>query len=507
MTPEKQERHGSEAGPSDEECISRTANGDASAFAILWRRHSGAAYAVARSYHTLDADDLVSESFAKVLRAIRNGGGPEVSFRAYLFTTIRNTAATQLKNVTALSIDRDFDPDTFDELAIEAPDVSVDSVSTRAFRQLPERWQKVLWLVGVEGLSPVEAAPHLALSPNGVSALAMRARKALRREMVVMASADLPEDSPCRPALLAKVGALPNDPAVASTSSREHSIDTCNQCRAILGEQTAGRASISIAILVAAIGSGAISNLVPNGAVTMATPVTISASGVGLPAVEPTSSASLSTSSIANVTATKVIAGLAVIAAAYLALVSIPSEQASTPRDDTAVEVFPDTSPGEPTAPTQEPEPTVSAAPFPPDRRAPEPATPRQQPSGLGNGAAPQFELVPQPLGLPVAISGLGTPGWTVEAFVTQVSVGVMMADSRDSPIPDDPAMCPRPPGSESASVYSTGPLPSASWKLTFWNLQPGSYTVVVVECVRTPDSLVASVSSTPISFTSRTDT
>ncbi|MFP3686343.1 hypothetical protein SB847_21820, partial [Bacillus sp. SIMBA_026] len=52
----------------------------------------------------------------------------------------------------------------------------------KAFRSLPERWQAVLWYLDVERMKPAAVAPILGLSPNAVSALALRAREGLRRE-------------------------------------------------------------------------------------------------------------------------------------------------------------------------------------------------------------------------------------------------------------------------------------------------------------------------------------
>jgi hypothetical protein len=49
-----------------------------------------------------------------------------------------------------------------------------------AYDSLPERWRTVLWQVEVERRKPQELAEALGLSPNGVSALAYRARAALR---------------------------------------------------------------------------------------------------------------------------------------------------------------------------------------------------------------------------------------------------------------------------------------------------------------------------------------
>ena len=46
---------------SDGALIERTRRGDRAAYGELWQRHSGSARTVARSYSSLDPDDLVAE--------------------------------------------------------------------------------------------------------------------------------------------------------------------------------------------------------------------------------------------------------------------------------------------------------------------------------------------------------------------------------------------------------------------------------------------------------------
>src|SRR6476469_7012307 len=78
-------------GPSDAELITAVRSGDTSAFGPLYDRHVGAARALARQLtrDPNEADDLVSEAFAKVLSVVQAGGGPDVAFRAYLLTALR----------------------------------------------------------------------------------------------------------------------------------------------------------------------------------------------------------------------------------------------------------------------------------------------------------------------------------------------------------------------------------------------------------------------------------
>lgn len=168
-------------GPADHELVRRTRRGDRAAYAELWRRHHHAGLRVARAVTHRDADDIVAEAFARILRIVLAGGGPEAAFRPYLYTTIKNVAASQGRATKEFAIDDLevlLDPgEAEDEVAISALD---RSLTAHAFRSLPERWQTVLWYTEVEGLDPHEAAPLLGLSANATAALSFRAREGLR---------------------------------------------------------------------------------------------------------------------------------------------------------------------------------------------------------------------------------------------------------------------------------------------------------------------------------------
>src|SRR5262245_6167107 len=75
---------------SDAELISQVRAGDIDAYGMLYDRHRDAAHRLARQLASSgEADDLVSESFAKVLPILQEGRGPDISFRAYLLTCVR----------------------------------------------------------------------------------------------------------------------------------------------------------------------------------------------------------------------------------------------------------------------------------------------------------------------------------------------------------------------------------------------------------------------------------
>ena len=141
---------------SDGALIERTRGGDRGAYGELWRRHAPSARTVARSFSSLDPDDLVAESFTRIYDAILAGRGPTGAFRPYLFTTVRNTAASwgRARHETTLETLESFeDPATSESATLDALD---RSTTAQAFRSLPTRWQEVLWYSEVEGMQPEE---------------------------------------------------------------------------------------------------------------------------------------------------------------------------------------------------------------------------------------------------------------------------------------------------------------------------------------------------------------
>ena len=169
----------------DADLILRTRSGDTEAFGELWRRHYPSGIAVARSVtSSIDPDDLVQESYTRIYQAIVKGGGPNGSFRAYLFTSIRNTAAAwgRSRREDAMDeLDTVADPDSTDQASNDALD---RSLTAQAFRSLPTRWQEVLWYTEIEQMRPNEVAPLLGMKSGAVSQLAFRAREGLREAWI-----------------------------------------------------------------------------------------------------------------------------------------------------------------------------------------------------------------------------------------------------------------------------------------------------------------------------------
>ena len=167
---------------SDVELVALTRGHDAHAYEELWRRHRPAALAAARRITLrFDSEDLVSESFARVLRAILAGGGPHSAFRAYLITTIRNVA-TNWARAQPVNASLESIPEVADGTDQIARIDRLDSLA-RALEVLPERWRTALWYSEIEGLTHKEMAALFNIRPSAVAMLTMRARRGLLRAL------------------------------------------------------------------------------------------------------------------------------------------------------------------------------------------------------------------------------------------------------------------------------------------------------------------------------------
>jgi RNA polymerase sigma factor (sigma-70 family) len=245
---------------SDEALIEHTRAGDQRAFAELWRRHFRSGARVARQFtSSIDADDLVSEAYTRIYQRVLAGGGPTGAFRPYLYTTIRNLASTWGAASKDVQVDdiADFeDPDTLEDPAALALD---RTLTARAFRSLPERWQSVLWYTEVEGMDPHEVAPLLGMSANGVAALSYRAREGLRKAWLQAHINDATASGECQ-WTISRIGEHARKGLSARDSERMAShLATCTKC-AIISEEVdevgSRLALVMVPILLGGIAGG-----------------------------------------------------------------------------------------------------------------------------------------------------------------------------------------------------------------------------------------------------------
>jgi RNA polymerase sigma factor (sigma-70 family) len=161
--------------PSDAELIVAVRSGDRNAYGLLYERHLAAARAQARQLtrSVADADDLVSDAFAKVFAILQTGRGPDHAFRAYLLTTVRNRLYQRMRQDRRLQLSDDMAQHDEGVPWSDPMEAELDSsLAARAFAMLPGRWQTVLWQSEVEGQSTAEIGQRLGVRPNAVAALA-----------------------------------------------------------------------------------------------------------------------------------------------------------------------------------------------------------------------------------------------------------------------------------------------------------------------------------------------
>lgn len=170
----------------DEDLLIEVRQGDATAYAELYRRYEREATAFARSLvGSQDAGDVVGEAFTKMLNALHRGHGPVDNPVRYLMVSVRTSAATlRGRHVRDRSLDErirgvDRGADSGRGTEVEAA-AQADEHLVRAFRSLSSKRRQVLWWSEVEALSPSEIGVRLGINAAAASALTYRARKALR---------------------------------------------------------------------------------------------------------------------------------------------------------------------------------------------------------------------------------------------------------------------------------------------------------------------------------------
>ena len=275
---------GATATASDEGLVALARAGDRGAFAALWRRHAASGLKVARQFtSSIDPDDLVAEAYTSIYRQVLAGGGPDGAFRPYLYTTIRNLAnrwGRSMRDVSVEDIDEFEDPAAYDDPVTVALD---RTLTARAFRNLPERWQAVLWYTEVEGMDPHEVAPILGISANSVAALSYRAREGLRKAWLQAHVSDARLAGECRWALdhlgeHARHGLSPRD-----ADRLDRHLASCTKCSIVAEEVDEVGSRLALVLLPLLLGGTA------GGAwLTMAgAPASASAATLAAPAMPP----------------------------------------------------------------------------------------------------------------------------------------------------------------------------------------------------------------------------
>ncbi|MEV6829695.1 sigma-70 family RNA polymerase sigma factor [Amycolatopsis sp. NPDC051102] len=456
------------SGKSDAELIAEVRSGEIASYGTLYERHTGAAHNLARQLarSSSEADDLVSEAFAKVLDTLRGGKGPDTAFRAYLLTALRHTAYDRTRKERRVDLNEDMTEvggAAAEALSVPFSDTAVAglerTMAAKAFARLPERWQAVLWHTEIEQQSPAEVAPLLGLTANGVSALAYRAREGLRQAYLQVHLQENAEER-CR-ACAERLGAWTRD----GLSKRERAqveshLDECENCRALAAELADVNGGLRAIIAPIVLGGAALGYLATIGAAkaSAATAAAAGAAAAGAAAAGGKAGAAAGAAAagprqFAGVAAS----GAAVIAAVVIALaagggtqeipvaaqVPPPSAQPVQPPAPKPQPPAPPASPAPPAAPATPsvepaappvapPAPPAPPAPAPPAPPSPAPAPPAPAPPSMSATTPPDgVELSPgTAANLPITVRNDGGSPSEPVAVALKLPPGVHAVDT-----------------------------------------------------------------------------
>lgn len=217
---------------SDADLIAAVREGDTASYGVLYERHLVAAKRAASclANSAAEREDLVADAFTRVLRALRDGGGPNEEFRAYLLVTMRNAAISTHRGATVslyANVPETYLPRPGGDPVLNKWDAMT---AAAAFASLPERWRTVLWHTEVEDESPAEIAPLLGMRPNGVAALAYRAREGLRQAYLRAHLPDV-ESRECQATVAKLAGWVRRSVPVPLGRKISKHLEVCADCR------------------------------------------------------------------------------------------------------------------------------------------------------------------------------------------------------------------------------------------------------------------------------------
>ena len=245
------------AAMDDSALVAMVRRGRLHGYSTLFRRHYPSAVNYARQFvGGIEAQDVAQEAFLRVLRAMREGGGPREEFVAYLLRTVRNLCTDIVRRRREVPVD-DVESTLANLPSSDDVEAGLDrGLVTTAFRALPEKWQEVLWLTEVEGHAPRTLAAHYQISAGAVAQLSRRAREGLRSAWLqahISSAAPEPRCVPTRSVLGEFERGLLSPGRVGRV---EEHLRTCAPCAAALAELRTVSRRTRVALLPVFLGSG-----------------------------------------------------------------------------------------------------------------------------------------------------------------------------------------------------------------------------------------------------------
>ena len=180
----------------------------------------------------------MGEVFARLLQAIERGRGPDHTFAAYVFASVRHECVRIERRRSREALDRAA-PHPVDQrgAAVDhAAGVAEAAVVRAAFASLPGEMRDILRLTEVDQLPQQEIATRLAADPGTVATRALRARRALGsaylRQHVGIGGHRLPPGSGCQDTRSHIASFLRGTTGSRRRGRIEEHLATCAGCRA-----------------------------------------------------------------------------------------------------------------------------------------------------------------------------------------------------------------------------------------------------------------------------------
>ncbi len=216
---------------SDAELIKAVRSGNAAAYATLHERHIAAARILARRLvpSTAEAEQVLSETFARLHEVLRRGDGPAEALRPFLLTAVRRVAHE--RNSPGRAGAGQEIPSLGEPLFVDPEAAELESAPLAlAFRGLPERQRAVLWHTEIEQGDPAEPAALLGLTADGVAGLGEQARAGLIQAYLTQYASGLDRED-CK-AVAGKLGQhLADATRGADEAMMQRHLRGCRECR------------------------------------------------------------------------------------------------------------------------------------------------------------------------------------------------------------------------------------------------------------------------------------
>jgi RNA polymerase sigma-70 factor, ECF subfamily len=158
-------------------------------------------WALVRTGHPADADDLAQDVLVRMIRKLHTFHG-DARFESWLYALTRNAALDRNRRSVRARRSED-DPRTERALVPTRPpdpSRSAEAAELRAsllelFRRLPERQREVVDLVELQGMTAAEAGELMGVEPVSVRAHLFKARRTLRA-LILAERPELAEELP-----------------------------------------------------------------------------------------------------------------------------------------------------------------------------------------------------------------------------------------------------------------------------------------------------------------------